>query len=95
MNLTKKAEPIEISGLNDTYKTVCELVGAENMLRLYEQYRGLQVMFPTRLYDKAYVREVIRKEFNGSNAHELAKRFNYSERWIRSIIAAEGKEEPK
>lgn len=84
---------IEIEGLNDIYKELYELIGIENTLKLYEQYKGFQISFPTRLYDKDYVREVIRKEFNGTNAHIFARRFGYSERWIKSIAAEEGKED--
>lgn len=88
----EKGEPVEIDGLNDIYKELCELIGLENTLKLYEQYKGFQVSFPTRLYDKDYVREVIRNEFNGTNTRSFARRFGYSERWIRSIIAGDSKE---
>ena len=70
-------------------------MGLENTLKLYEQYRGFQVSFPTRLFDKEYVREVIRKEFNGTNVHIFARRFGYSERWIRSIVAEVEGENPE
>jgi len=91
VSLTEKAKPMDIEGLNDVYRDICELVGFENMLKFYNQYNGFQINFPTRLYNKDYVREVVKTEFNGTNAHELARRFGYSERWIRSIAAEECK----
>lgn len=72
-------------GLNDVYIELCELLGFENMCKLYEQYNGFQISFPTRLYNKEFVREVVRKEYNGTNTRELARRFKYSERWIKHM----------
>ena len=92
MSLTEKVKPVDIDGLNDVYRDISELVGSENMLKIYEQYKGLQISFPTRLYNKDYVREVVRIEFNGKNAHELARRFGYSERWIKALAVEECKE---
>lgn len=86
MGLTGKGEQADISGLNDVYRELCDLVGYENMLKLYAQYKGFQVNFPTRLYSKEYVREVVKKESDGSNTKELARKLGYSERWIRKIV---------
>jgi len=86
VGLTEKGEQADISGLNDVYRELCDLVGYENMLKLYAQYKGFQVNFPTRLYSKDYVREVLKKEYNGSNTKALARKLGYSERWIRKII---------
>ena len=86
MGLTEKDEQADISGLNDVYRELCDLVGYENMLKLYAQYKGFQVNFPTRLYSKDYVREVLKREYNGSNTKALARKLGYSERWIRKII---------
>lgn len=91
MGLTENVKPVDIDGLADIYRDICELVGSENMLKIYEQYKGLQISFPTRLYNKEYVREVVRIEFNGKNAHELARRFGYSERWIKTLAVEECK----
>ena len=92
MSLTENAE-IDIEGLNDVYRELCDLLGFENMYKLYTQYKGFQINFPTRLYNKDYVHEVIKKESNGTNARDLARRFGYSERWIKSISAEESKED--
>lgn len=86
MGLTEKGGQADISGLNDVYRELCDLVGYENMLKLYAQYKGFQVNFPTRLYSKDYVRTVVKKEYNGSNTKALARKLGYSERWIRKIV---------
>lgn len=85
--MTEKVEQSELFGLNDIYRELYDLIGLDNMQKLYNQYRGFQINFPTRLYNKEFVRGVIKREFNGSNAHDLARRFGYSERWIKSIAA--------
>lgn len=85
MSLTEKGGQADISGLNDVYRELCDLVGYENMLKLYAQYKGFQVNFPTRLYSKEYVREVVKRNYDGSNTKELARKLGYSERWIRKI----------
>lgn len=86
MGLTEKGEQADISGLNDVYRELCDLVGYESMLKLYAQYKGFQVNFPTRLYSKDYVRKVVKREYNGSNTKALARKLGYSERWIRKIV---------
>ena len=72
--------------LNGTYRDFAEVLGMEITLRIFQYYKGLQVTFPTRLLDKAFVEEQIRKEYNGTNAKDLARKYEYSERWIRKIL---------
>ncbi|WP_242985451.1 Mor transcription activator family protein [Vallitalea okinawensis] len=73
--------------LNSIYKDMAEILGVEVTLLIYKHYKGLQVTFPTRLLSKDYVKELIRQEFDGRNTKELARKYEYSERWIRKIIA--------
>ena len=40
---------------------------------------------PMYLFDKKYIAEKIREEYDGSNGKELAKKYGYSERHIREI----------
>lgn len=87
----KKIESEEIHGLNDLYKELSDLIGIENMHKIYAQYKGVQISFPTRLYSKDYVREVVSKEYDGKNVSELARRYGYTERWIRTIATQESK----
>lgn len=89
----EKKEAEEIRGLNDLYRELSEVIGYENMQKLYTQYRGFQISFPRRLYSKDYVREVVKREFDGSNTQELARRYGYTERWIRTIATEIGKED--
>lgn len=58
----------------------------EDILILHQVYKGLQVTFPKRLYSREYVREKVKKEYDGTNLKELSRRYGYSERWIRQMI---------
>lgn len=72
---------------NDIYNELAELVGLDNMLKLYNYYKGQQVNFPSQLYDKRIIKQQILNEYNGSNSKQLAKKYGYSERWIYQIIS--------
>ena len=72
--------------LNGIYAELSDLIGYENAIKVYEQYKGQQVNFPVNLYDKAAVKELIRAQYTGDNTKELARQFNYSERWVRIIV---------
>lgn len=41
--------------LNGVYGAICEIIGFENTVKLYNQMKGSQINFPTRLYSKEYV----------------------------------------
>lgn len=75
------------SNLNGIYSDISEVIGVDITILLFKYYKGLQVTFPTRLLSKEYVKEQIKKEFDGANTKELARRYAYSERWIRQMIA--------
>ena len=72
--------------LNGIYAELSELIGYENAIKIYEQYKGQQVNFPVSFYDKAALKEVIKEQYTGDNTKELARQFNYSERWVRIIV---------
>ena len=72
--------------LNEIYAELSDLIGYENTIKVYEQYKGQQINFPVNLYDKTAVKEMIKEQYNGQNAKELARQYNYSERWVRMIV---------
>jgi Mor family transcriptional regulator len=53
---------------------------------MYENYRGLQVTFPTRLFNSDYVKAKIPQEYDGTNIKQLAKKYGYSEKSVRRIL---------
>ena len=72
--------------LNGVYADIADLIGYDNAVKIFEQYKGLQINFPVSFYDKSALKEVIKEQYNGQNAKELARQFNYSERWVREIV---------
>ena len=80
----------DAEALNTVYSELSELVGYENMQKIYNEYRGQQITFPVALYSREYIHEAIRKEYTGQNVNELAAKYNYNERSIRRIVQEQG-----
>ncbi len=78
---------LTMEDLPEGYRVVADIVGIENAVKLSEHLGGLPFYFPQidgllrRKRDAA-----IRKEFNGSNYRDLARKYNLTERWIREIV---------
>lgn len=79
-------EKLKSNNLNGIYKDMAEVLGIEVILKIYQNYKGLQVTFPTRLLSKEYVIEEVNKEYNGKNLKQLAIKYSYSERWLRKML---------
>ena len=77
---------IDYDVLHPFYKTLYDLVGQENMLKIYDEYRGMQISVPMKLYDRNFAAEKIRQEYDGTNLTELTKRYGYSQRWGSNLI---------
>lgn len=79
----------DLNGLNDVYREIASEIGIENTVVLYKMFHGTQISFPNRLFSKEHIYEAIKKEYNGKNAHQLAQKYNYSERSIWRILKGE------
>lgn len=71
---------------NQIYRDLAELIGDENMIKIYREYRGMQICFPAKLYTKEYVSEQISNRYDGSNAKELAREFDYTVKYFNKLI---------
>lgn len=78
---------IETQHLNNIYKDIAEEFGIETAIKIHKLYKGLQINFPVRFYNKNYIIKQIREEFDGTNIKNLAQKYEYSERWIREILS--------
>jgi Mor family transcriptional regulator len=76
---------IKSNDLSGIYKDIAENFGVEIAFMIFNHYKGLQVTFPTRFLAKEYVKERIRIESDGKNIKTLARKYGYSERWIREL----------
>lgn len=68
------------------YQQLNELIGPEATLRVWEEFRGTQVSFPSHLYNRQLVSQRLRFEYDGTNIQALARRYHYSEKWLRQMI---------
>lgn len=82
---------VSTSGLQGVYKELAEIIGVDATIAVYNELKGQQVTFPTRLYERSYVMEEVNLRYDGTNIKELAKEFNYTERWIRTFVKAKEK----
>ncbi|CAM3210847.1 Mor transcription activator family protein [Lactiplantibacillus plajomi] len=78
--------PIEPAALNDFYRGIYDLLGAAALLKLHEQYRGMQITIPIHLYDRQRVAERLPAQYNGHNSYALARKYGYSQRWVTQTI---------
>ncbi|MBN2796627.1 MAG: Mor transcription activator family protein [Clostridia bacterium] len=77
----------KIEHFSGIYRDFAENLGIETTLKVYKHYRGLQVVFPTRIFSKEYIKQRLVEEYNnGIDVKTLAKKYEYSERWIRTLI---------
>ena len=77
-------------GMSGIYKDIAELAGEEVAKLIHENFKGQQVVFPNKLYSSKFTAENIRKEYNGKNIKQLAKKYGYTERWLRKIVNVKG-----
>ena len=71
---------------NSVYNDIAEVFGIDTAIQIYQMYKGMQISFPTRLFNPDYVRKHIPKEYDGTNIKQLAKKYGYSEKTIRRMI---------
>ena len=83
----------ELDGLNEVYKDIADELGIETALGIFRMFHGTQISFPNRLFSKEYVRRAVCREYNGNNARQLAKKYNYSERSVWRILKEENENE--
>ena len=65
---------------------ISEQLGIETALTIHQMFKGTQVNFPVRFFDTQCVKEMIIKEYDGTNVKTLAKKYDYSEKSVRRII---------
>lgn len=81
-----KEKKIIGEGMAGIYKDIAEIVGEEGAELLYKNFRGQQVVFPNKLYSSTYTSQRIQEEYNGKNVKELAMKYGFTEKWVRTIL---------
>lgn len=82
----KKEKPV----LNGIYESLSDLIGFDNVLKIYESFKGSQVNFPTRLFSKEFVLQETLKSYDGTSKsiNLIATKYQYSERTLRKMMKA-------
>lgn len=78
--------------LSTVYREISERLGMDTAMEIYRMFRGQQINFPVRFFHPAKIRQIIVKEYDGTNIRTLAIKYNYSEKTIRRIIKNAQKE---
>jgi Mor family transcriptional regulator len=78
---------VKLSDIGREYRTVCEVIGLEKGLELAKAMGGDRIYVPRleSLLNKIKYRR-IRRDFDGGNYRELARKYGYTVRWIRMIV---------
>lgn len=71
---------------NTIYNDISETFGVDVAIQMYQIYKGMQITFPTRLFNPDYVKNQVPIEYDGKNIKQLAKKYGYSEKTIRRMI---------
>lgn len=68
------------------YREIAKEISVDVAVKMFNLFRGQQVIFPQRLYDQTFIVTYIKEHYNGHNIRELSHMFGYSDRRIRQII---------
>lgn len=76
--------------LNGVYEQMSEIIGFDNVVKLYDNFKGSQINFPTRLFSKEFVLQEALKAYDGTSEsiNLIATKYSYSERTIRKLLKA-------
>lgn len=80
---------IDVDELQSIYKRMNDLIGTESMLKIWNEFKGLNVNMPIHIYDRDLVKKSVISEYDGSNAQILARRYGYSQKWIYRVLHEE------
>ena len=80
-NMSKKSE-----NYRGIYKDMVEVLGDDITLKVYENYKGQQIIFPMRLYSDKYVIDYLNKYYNGKNLKQISRNLGYTCNWLQKVI---------
>ncbi len=71
---------------NDVYQLFHDMFGDKIVDKIYDNFSGSSIYFPSKLYSKEYVLSKIQENMDHLTIRELARLTGYSERSIRRMI---------
>lgn len=76
----------EVPKYNGIYEDMVECLGLDITVKIYERYKGQQVTFPVKLHSMDYIISQIPNETSSKEIKDIARKYDYSEQWIRRMI---------
>lgn len=84
-NDSSRIYPLEEDLLVPIYKELYSLVGEAGTIAIFNAFKGRQIQFPMRVYMKEAIVQQIKNSDRQVTNKELAKRYDVTERFIRSV----------
>ena len=72
--------------LSAVYKEISEKLGMDTAMSIYQMFKGQQISFPVRFFNPEKIKQLMVREYDGSNIKILAVKYGYSEKSVRRII---------
>ena len=85
----------EKEALTERYFELYELLGAEAMMKLYDNYHGDKIDCPMKLYRAEYIADLAAQEKDRRKRAEIARAGGYALKFIESLIQKRRKESKK
>ncbi|MGO2962727.1 MAG: hypothetical protein ACTIDE_08980 [Carnobacterium maltaromaticum] len=84
-NDSSRIYPLEEDLLVPIYRELYLLVGEVGTVAIFNAFKGRQIQFPMRFYTKEAIVQQIKNSDRQVTNKELAKRYDVTERFIRSV----------
>lgn len=85
----------EAEAFTDSYYDFYELLGAEAVLKIYNQYHGDKIDCPMKLYRAEYIADLVSQTTDRKKRAEIARAGGYALKFIEGIIQKRKKESGK
>ncbi len=86
--MKKENEKLTMDDLQEQHREYAQVIGLDNLLKLSDNFGGTSIYIPQRKeLEKNRIYRLIYKEFDGSNLHELAKKYKVSKSTIYTIVS--------
>jgi len=82
----------EAEALNDIYLELFELIGRDEMLKLFKHYRGDKIDCPMRLYRPEFIADLAKQETDRRDRAKIARAGGYSAKLIENMLSKRRKE---
>lgn len=72
---------------NEIYQDLAKIIGEEDTLLIYHEFRGQQISCPMCLISTNSIKKILLKEYDGTNLKKIAKAYGYTERHLQRLLS--------